>query len=305
MTYGELKLITMQKCKVAEGNTIPDDETTQDYLAQLPFSANECLAQIATAGKYVVRALNINQNFVPNLLNDDVAYTPRNLSGGSTEYKSAKGRSYIFDYSGQGTLVVSVDGVAGAPITLIKATNGTCRGFIDNEDGKEVTLTVSSDYPFSIRNVAVYDAIWESKEEIDPCKKFIRYNLKEIAPDFYQVNDNQVYFEGVSLSYVQTTEYFQEGDKVLVLDRKLVGEFTIYYRAYPVQITDDMDDDDDLDIDTEVSAILPLYCASQILKGDEDALATQYRNEYEVAFSRLSVSNGDSMSARFTSESGW
>ena len=52
-------------------------------------------------------------------------------------------------------------------------------------------------------------------------------------------------------------------------------------------------------------ALLPLYMASQIYKGDEIGIATTYRNEFEVA--RDALQNKPNMQAaeEFRNESGW
>jgi hypothetical protein len=85
----------------------------------------------------------------------------------------------------------------------------------------------------------------------------------------------------------------------------MVGNFTIYYRAYPVELTSETEDDYVLPIDPEVYALLPLYMASQLYKDDDIGVATQYRNELEVGFNRLVNSANLSAYEKFTSETGW
>ena len=85
----------------------------------------------------------------------------------------------------------------------------------------------------------------------------------------------------------------------------MIGNFTIYYRAYPEEITTLTDDLYELPIDPEVYALLPLYMASQLYLDDDAGVATQYRNSFEVGFERLVNSANLSAFEQFTSESGW
>jgi hypothetical protein len=60
-----------------------------------------------------------------------------------------------------------------------------------------------------------------------------------------------------------------------------------------------------MSLDPEVAAILPLYMASQLYKDDDNAIATVYRNEFEVAREALSQKANVSKREEFISESGW
>jgi hypothetical protein len=78
----------------------------------------------------------------------------------------------------------------------------------------------------------------------------------------------------------------------------------VFYHAYPQQITKDTPDNTVLSLDPEVAVLLPLYMASQLYKEDDNGLATQWRNEFEVARAELRPSES-SGTVTFTSESGW
>jgi hypothetical protein len=119
------------------------------------------------------------------------------------------------------------------------------------------------------------------------------------------IDPQGIYYEGPYQTYLQTSDFYQEGTKTLVLDRDMYGLFTVYYRAYPIQLSADTDDDYELPIDPEVYALLPLYMASQLYKDDDNGIATTYRNEFEVGFERLVNTANLSAYEEFTSESGW
>lgn len=130
--------------------------------------------------------------------------------------------------------------------------------------------------------------------------------MKDYAPDYYQLDNNQIFYEGDSKSeYVQNPDYFQEGNKVLVLPRSERGNYTIYYKAYPEQITKYTDDEYVLPIDEEVAVLLPLYMASQLYKDDDNGIATSYRNEFEVAREALTQKTNVPVAEHYVSDSGW
>jgi hypothetical protein len=67
----------------------------------------------------------------------------------------------------------------------------------------------------------------------------------------------------------------------------------------------DTPDDYELALDPEVATLLPMYMASQLYKDDDNSISTVYRNEWEVAFERLSQNSNAPHKEEFTSESGW
>ena len=155
--------------------------------------------------------------------------------------------------------------------------------------------------------MALYSATFPTKDDIPTFAEKVRYPLKEMVSDFYMLSTEDIYYEGdVDVSrYMRTSDYFQEGNTVLVLDRDTPGNFRVYYKAYPQKITQETGDDEVLSIDDEVAPLLCLYMASQLYKEDDNSIATTYRNEFEVGFERLKDRASTPSSERFTSESGW
>jgi len=203
MTWKDIKLATLQKMFAAEGSEIPSDESTVDYIAGMPYVANEALQMLSTAGKFIIKSFQIEH---------------------------------------------------------------------------------------------------EKSKDINKC----RYNMKELAKDFYQLGENQVYYQSQDgENYHQFSGFAKEGDCVLVLYGAETGTYTVYYRAYPEAITSATEDDYELPLDKEVAVLLPLYMASQLYKDDDNGIATAYRNEFEVALERLSPSVYTRGHEEYISESGW
>ncbi|MEG1012445.1 MAG: hypothetical protein RSD27_10370 [Ruthenibacterium sp.] len=53
MTWKDIKIATLQKMFSADGANIPTDQSTIDYVAAMPYAANEGMQRLCTAGKYL------------------------------------------------------------------------------------------------------------------------------------------------------------------------------------------------------------------------------------------------------------
>lgn len=283
--------------------TIVMDESTLGYVSAMPHCANEGLSLLATAGKFITKTAKITQMDIKNIIPDETANNIHEFND-TYEIQVDEGQSYYFECSGVGTLDIEVDGVIDT-IPLTENTYEVYKGLIVNPDKKPVKMTFTTLYPMALKNVAVYRENFDLPESVPPFTDKVKYDMKALAPDFYMIDPQGIYFEGAYQKYLQTSDFYQEGTKTLVLDRDMIGSFTIYYRAYPEQITADTDDEYELPIDPEVYTLLPLYMASQLYKDDDNGIATAYRNEFEVGFERLVNSANLSAYEEFTSESGW
>lgn len=301
-TWADIKLETLKKMFAADGNTIPTDTSTKDYLAAMPGACNEALQLLATAGKFIIKYIDIAHNPVDNRLSDGARI--KSMERGTLTFECEGIRSLFFEYYGVGTYKITVDGVdyATGPLESRQGYS-EFKKLVVNPLDKKVVLTLASDYPFAVKNVAMYTANFEDDEHIQSFAEKVRYKLNELVDDFYALDDEPIAYENVR--YQKSNDYFQEGDKVLILDRNTKGNFRVFYKAYPQSIDQNTPDDEVLVIDPEVAALLPLYMASQLYKDDDNGIATTYRNEFEVAFGRLRDSVAAPSAERFTSESGW
>lgn len=303
-TWKDIRLATLQKMFAADGSTITNDESTKDYLASMPYAANEGLQLLSTAGKFIIKSVSICHNPVDNLLPDN--YKVTQIEEGSYEVGADKARSYFFEVSGKGICDIYVEGVVIATLDIDnKQGFAKFKGLINNPHRKPVKLVFQTNYPMAIKNVALYTATWETDEEVQEYAEKVKYNMKDLAEDFYMLETTDLYYEGNSDPYTQTKEFWQEGNTVLVLNRQMTGNFIVYYKAYPVQITKETSDDYVMPIDEEVAVLLPLYMASQLYKDDDNGIATSYRNEFEVAFERLRNKAQAPSAGAFVSKTGW
>ena len=307
MTWKDVKLATLQKMFAADGSNIPSDKSTMDYIAGMPYVANEALQRLSTAGKFLTKSLSIAHEPLNNLLGDNVGMA---ITSFSKDFRvSAKdAHSCYFEYSGKCDLTIAIGGIVDKTISLeSKGKYTSVKMLLNNPDDESVELYFdANNYRTQVKNIALYTETFDDENEIPIYAEKVRYFLRDITEDFYNMSENQIYYEGGEITrYMQTTEYYRESDKVLLLDRSMPGNYTVYYHAYPPEITLETDDDYVLPLDRDVVVLMPLYMASQLYKDDDAGIATTYRNEFEIAIESLQDTSDSQGFEKFTDESGW
>lgn len=122
--------------------------------------------------------------------------------------------------------------------------------------------------------------------------------------DLFQLKPNEIYFVDDD-GFYKYNGYKMISNSTMVLDGTRQGVYRIYYYAYPMKATSKTKGDADMQLDPDVAVLVPLYMASQLYKDDDIAIATQYRNEFEIGREELKRERNGSMNGRFTSVSGW
>ena len=307
MTWKEIKLTTLQKMFAADGNTIPNDESVKDYLAGMPAAANEAMQMVCTAGRYLLRKVEIAHYPSENLLGkqSDVSHVIRD---GKLSFSAKGAHAYYLEFWGKGTITVKV---GAEEIVIITAESEkmytTYRGTIENVDNEDVTVIISSEYKGVVKNVCLYEERYWDENMIFPASENVKYDMTNLVEDFYSFDPQNIYYEGTRLpeEYIRTSRVYDESGKVLLLNAEKPGNYTVYYRAYPDVISELTADDYVFNVAPEIAVILPLYMASQLYKDDDNGIATSYRNEFEVAFERIQNPVSLASSERFSSGSGW
>ena len=297
-TWKDVKLFSLQKMFAAEGNSIPTDESVTDYVASMPQACNEALSILSRVGRYVLKSVNISHNPIPNMIpnpQDFVLLT----EGKTVEMENAK--SYYFEYSGTGTLDIFNGELLAETIELDSDNYTSARGFLT---GTKTKFVFTPTYPLTIKDLAFYPVLFKSEDRIPAYEDCEKYDLKTLVSDFHHIED--VFYNGVDTKYMQTSTYAFEGDHTLVLRNDMPGNYLVYYRSFPQMVTSDTLDDYEFDLPDDLMLLLPQYIASELYKEDDLAIATSYRNEFEVELARLAEDDTNAPTAeRFTSESGW
>lgn len=142
---------------------------------------------------------------------------------------------------------------------------------------------------------------------------------KEVVGNIRRMPDGFIAFSGKSMMqnelgnrldgtilYSEPHELHDEvayvgNDKVTFLHP---GKYIITYDENWPFFTDDMQDTTEIDIPADIIICLPSYVASQLWKRDDERKAAIYRNEFEIAFSRINNSDYRG-NTTFIPEGGW
>ena len=310
-TWKDIKFTTLQKMFSITGSLteIPNDSATQEYVNAMPAACNEALELLSTAGKFIIKEFQyINYPF-DNLLGKDT-FNTITLVNGTKVYEIDGAKSYYFRIAGvPDSCKLFIGGVESVDFEVDSDGFTAYKGnipYTGSEEDTTVQLVIVASSPVNIANVCFYDCKFNSDDKVPQYEKYVRLNLSELLPDFYQLAPAELYSLGyTSNDYIVADQYFQEADKTLVIPREKEGTFIIHYRAYPQQITLETPDDEELALDPEVAALIPLYMASQLYKDDDNAIASVYRNEFEVGRDALTQGALVPKKEKFIPSSGW
>lgn len=303
-TWKDIKLQTLQKMFSANGKTIQMDSSNSEYIYAMPGAANEGLQMLSTAGKFILGKFTIVNRPATPIVG---AYDNVNFVGEPFEISSKNGKSYYFEAEGIVTVQIIVGDATFKTIAVdSKEAYSAFKGNIDNKNGENVVIRFISDYSANVRNYAIYDISFPTDEDVDVYSEYLKYDLSKLADSFYQLAEEQIYFEGdKEPKYLAASDYYQEADHCLVIPRSSVGAYTVYYKKYPEEITDETPDDYVLELDPEVAVLLPMYMASVLYMDDDLSIATSYRNYFETGLARLTQRADVNSKEEFISVTGW
>lgn len=320
-TWKDIKYTTLQKMFSISGSTtdIPTDLSTIEYINAMPATCNEALQLLTTAGKFIIKEYQYVNYPFDNMLGKETFKT-YSVVNDVWSISADGAKSYYFKLSGKPVscklYVGDTEVMDFFPETEEVTDYRSFRTFKGNitypvwQEGDTpstlVRLEVVALSPVNLMNVCFYDCVFASDADVPQYEKYIKLYMPEVVDDFYQIAPAELYDLGTSGDqYIVAEKYFQEADKTLVIERNRPGVYVIHYRAYPQQITLDTPDDYEMSLDPEVAALIPLYMASQLYKDDDNAIATVYRNEFEVGREALSQGALIPKKEKFIPSSGW
>ena len=302
VTWYDIKLATLKKIDPAVTNLTPT-KNTKDYLNAMIPVANRGLQDLATAGKFIIKDLNIMVPDVQSTVEVDTGITQHINS--DIEINGPAARAFYFEVSGKAKVDIFVgETKAASRETGPEAGFQVVKGVLDNPERKPVKIVFTGPYPYLFRNVAMYDIAFETDADVWEYAEKRRFDLREIAGDFYRLVTHDVVLESSTNPYEKFTDYEWEGDRTLILNGLKQGVYKVHYYAYPQEITPDTSDSEVLSLDPEVANILPLYMASELYEDDDTSIAYYFRQQYDAAKAHLipSVKQGK---AEFVDVWGW
>ena len=313
-TWGQIKLESIKKMFLNNDNiyekdlrSMKNDNKYKIYINGMAQAANEGIAECVKRGRPYIKTFEFTQIPIENSLGNN--FRTRYYLGDELSYENENATAYYFEIDNKGLVDVyylNEDNVWTLQETI--ENNGSVPGvftaYKNFSNNKGIKLVFKGDTVYSYRNVALYNRNYNIDNNdikyIPDYKPYYIYDIQKLIPDFYKID--KLYFENYNHELINRTDYILEDGYTLVIDDKLIGNFIMKYQSYPIKIDDETDDDDEINLPDEVACILPLYIASQLYKDDDIALATAYRNEFEVAIENIYPRKDDT---KFVSKTGW
>ena len=313
-TWGQIKLESIKKMFLNNDNiyekdlrSMKNDNKYKIYLNGMAQAANEGIAECVKRGRPFIKTFEFTQRPIENTLGNN--FTTKYYLGDEYQIESENATAYYFEVDNKAIVEVyyldeNKEWVLQETIQNKGSEPGKFTAYKNFSQNIGIKLVFKGDTVYSYRNVALYTLNYDigkgNIKYIPNYKPYYIYDLETLIPDFYKID--KLYFENYSHELINRTDYILEDGHTLVIDENLVGNFIMKYQSYPAKIDDETDDDDEIDLPEEVACILPLYIASQLYKDDDIALATAYRNEFEVAVENIYPRKDDT---KFISKTGW
>ncbi len=313
-TWGEIQILAIKKMflnntpiEVSDLPAMRTDRKYQLYLNAMPEAANEGLLRLMSAGKPLIKKYTLTYEMPDNIF-DYQSFDTIFIRNNDFEVYGSNSKAYYFEINNDATIEIQKkdnnEWVTIRTINHVSDISGSYeiyKGLIDNTENKEIRLIFKAEeYMYSVRNIALYNISFKSEDEIFNNTKKQKYNLKELINDFYDIVS--VEYEKEQKPGQYSSDYTLEEDGTLIIDSKRKGNFIITYKAYPTKITLNTPDSYKFTQPSEMIALLPLYIASELYKDDDIALATQYRNQFEIELESLDILNEP---MEFANNSNW
>jgi hypothetical protein len=282
------------------GTVTPDtDQNLLDYTLRFRILMDAAQKEIATIKK-IHKVKKIVQNSIPSqlanpLYNFDVV---QHLDTDKT-YEAVGTKALTFKVDNVATMYIEEE-IAGV-WTEIEEINHTTpigefteykRLITATGPTNKIRLRFSGDYPYNIRDIAMFKYSFPSESAIP---KYERYTLYEMPIDFYQLN--KVVLKGNvvnSQQYQNTADFFWEKRNTIAIPYYNIGEYNVFYFAYPQTITDDTDDTYEFEIDLEAQEAIPYYVAAHVIMDEKSGMSSKLLALYQNKLANLDtkISNG-------------
>ncbi len=287
MTYGELKLASLQKM-FHDIKTLEENEVTKPYLDKMPYVTNCAITRACTVGEAIKKSVTVKRLYHPNMIENYKKYHKNTaLIRESVVLKASSGKSLCVTVCGKGTLTVLDENELNFyTCTFDNSEPIEYKTKITNPNNGKVTVVIRGQENFFFSYPAVYDAEFSNSNDIPSYGKNIYYDITKLADDFYRFDSSR--------SIIQDCEkegvfYEFTDEKTVSIDGEAYGVWKIPYLAYPSVITEDTSDDTEINLPYELCVILPFYIASELYLEDDSGLSIGWRNKFESSLSEYAV----------------
>ena len=221
-------------------------------------------------------------------------------------------RAYYFEVNGEGVCAIEVfengEWHPKGNVDFNTRVYKSYKAFIEDDKSRSngrVRLRFTGGYAFHVRNAAVWDVLYSSSEEDIPSfEKYVRYDLRQLADDFIELADNPYVdsFERINKNYL-----FESGS-ILLLPGEIAREVKIKYKKRPrtlVYTDDPQKDITEIELDPELSELLPLLTAVYVLADEGDGKSQFYYQLYLQRAQEIEAKRRNRENAEYLNVNGW
>lgn len=269
-----------------DGTLIPDGENA-DYLNRMNRFADIAQKEISQVKK--IHAVHtISQNPIKSQFGLLQGFDIEQHLSQDIIYQTVGSKSFYFEVDGVATVYLEENN-AGAWQQLKKIDNTTKGKFTAYKGNVSLTsasnhvrIRFSGNYVYNIRNRALFEYTFPTDADVPNYKPYIPYQM---PTDFMELN-NVIHHQD-NRQYRDMIDYKWEGKRTFVVNYYLKGSFDIHYYKYPTTIDQNTLDTHEFEVDTESSQLIPFFMAAHSIMDENQTLAIQLLNEYQVKLSRL------------------
>ncbi len=287
MTYGELKLASLQKM-FHDLKVLEENEVTKPYLDKMVYVTNCAITRACLVGEGIHKRCEIFRDNYRNLVKDCEKYhklTAVCSDDGEVSIFAEAGRSFFVKTRGTGKIEIYVSGNKVNEKIFSSEKEEEYRHMIQNPGNNEVRVVFKTDSNMFFSYPAIYREQFEG-DKIPENNSMIFYDFSILNDDFYKFDSNnnviqQCDEEGVLYGFSDEKTFFVNGFSG--------GKWSVPYIAYPNVITEETPDDTEIKLPYELCLILPFYIASELYLEDDSGLSIGWRNKFESSLSEYSV----------------
>lgn len=160
---------------------------------------------------------------------------------------------------------------------------------LPNEDVADMTNEMADAANYALRDMATIMPIYQSVDIPQTGgERWVRYDLREIALNFMRLCPDRLTYEDGD-NYVPGYDYHVEGDHTIMLRARSSGKYTVWYEAYPEEVTASTPDDQTFSLVPEALDLVPVYMAARIYGEEDISIAVHYLNQYQQRRSELAA----------------
>lgn len=233
---------------------------------------------LATNVQPILKKHIISNRSIPNIINENNNNVPaKTYLGEDIVFTASNAKAYYFECDGIAEVKIE-DDTSETIITTTASDSGfkPYKGFCNGT----VKITFTGDYAYSIQNVALYGVLQSADvNDIPSYSDYNAYDFKAMDPAFMSFAlERPVYESGISNGYYYVSDYYIEEDKIIKLRRDERGQFLVWYNSYPTPITGDTLESFEIELDSNISDIMPYLMGYRLWLDDDSQKAVLYYN---------------------------